>query len=144
MIEAALQTARENALSSGLYLPESTPALGNAALATRIQETVEAAATDTSVCTLGNRLPVASGHKPPCAEARIKVELECGVDSLEKVLRALETQPPHLRIDQMELGLVPNPLGFDKPSTNQPISASLEVAGCLLAATDATAPLAAP
>lgn len=133
-IERALQTARESALASGRYMPEPTIALGNAALATRIQESVDASTTDTSVCVLGNRLPIEASGKPSCPEARIKADLQCGIASLEKFLRALETQSPRLHIDRMELGLAPNPLGFDKGlAANTPVNASLEIAGCLLA-----------
>jgi len=134
-IEGTLQTVRNNALSSGLYLPEPTVALGNAALAIRLQEAVDASTTDTTVCVLGNRLPIEASGKSSCPEARVKAELQCGIASLEKVLRALETQSPRLRIDRMELGLMSNPLGFDKGiSANTPIDVSFEVAGCLLTA----------
>lgn len=132
-IDAALSAAREHALASGDYLSEPTVALANAALAVRIQDAVNAAVTEESVCILGNRAPLGSAEGSHCSEARIRVDLQCGTDSLEQVLRALETQAPRLRIDQMELALAPNPLGFDKPSSgNEPLRVSLEVGGCLL------------
>lgn len=145
-IEHALQAARGGALSSGLYMPEPTVPLGNAALAIRLQEAVDASTTDTSACVLGNRLPIEASGKSSCPEARIKAELQCGTVSLEKVLRALETQPPRLRIERMELVLAPNSLGFDKGlAANTPVNVSLEVAGCLLAApASGNVPLAAP
>ena len=134
-IDAALSAAREQAFASGDYLSEPTVALANAALTVRIQDAVANAATDDSVCVLGNRAPLGSIEGGPCQQARIRVDLQCGIGSLEQVLRALETRPPRLRIDQMEVALAPNPLGFDKPSTgNEPLRVNLEVAGCLLPA----------
>ena len=133
-IEAGLRAVRESASASGYYLPEPTVALGNAALAMRIQEAVDASASDTDACVLGDRLPVKSDVPSPCAEARLSVKLQCGTGALENVLRNLETRPPRLRIDRMTLGLESDPAGFgQRPGVNTPIAANLEVAGCLLA-----------
>lgn len=132
-IDRALRAARERVLARGTYLPEPTEALANAALTLRIQDAVSASVTDDSVCLLGNRAPIKLVRKDHCVETRVRVELQCGTTSLEQVLRTLETQPPRLRIDRLELDLAPNPLGFDKPfDGNQPIRASFEVAGCMI------------
>jgi len=132
-IEAALRTLRENASARGDYLPESTVALGNAALAMRIQSAVDGSVSDTDTCVLGDRLPIRSDTPSQCTEARLKVKLQCGSGALEKVLRNLETQTPRLRIDRITLALGAAPTGFgQRPDTNTPIDANFEVSGCLL------------
>ena len=137
-IEADIATIRMQRLTAGLYLPEPSKALADAALSQRLQQAVTEATSEESVCVLGNRVPMAEGDKGKdknnaCVEVRVQVSMQCGVTALQSVLRALETKPPRLRIDRMEIGVAPNGLGFDQPmAENQALAVNFEVAGCLL------------
>lgn len=143
-IEADIAAIRAQRLSAGLYLPEPSKALADAALSQRLQQAVTDATSEDSVCVLGNRVPMTEaakgkGKNAACDEVRVQVGMQCGVTALESVLRALESKPPRLRIDRMEVGIAPNRLGFDQPmAENQPLAVNFEVVGCLLPAVLAT------
>lgn len=133
-IDAELSELRGRLQESGDYLPEPNIALANAGLAQRIQQvTTDAASTD-SICVLGNRVPITKeGEDSACPEARFNLDMQCGTAALQRTLRALETQPPRLRVVRMTITPAPNPLGFDKPVTGDaPLNVSLEIAGCLM------------
>ncbi len=136
VIDAEFAQRREQLLASGVYLPESNIALANAGLAQRLQQAATGAATDDSICVIGNRLPVEVDRNPPaCQEVRMRASVQCGGVALQRFLQAIESTPPRLRIDQMIIALAPNPLGFDKPmAANQPLNVSFEAVGCLFPA----------
>lgn len=132
-IDDALNAAHTEALRRGGYLAETTTALGSAALTLRLQEAVAAAVTEDSQCVLGNRTPIEGKRDALCSEVRIRADLQCGVASLEQVLRHLETQAPALRIDRLEATLAPSTYGLDSPVTeNLPIKLGIEASACLL------------
>ena len=132
-IDAEFAQRREHLLASGHYLPEPSLALASAGLTQRLQQAATEAATDDSVCVIGNRVPIEVDRSPmTCQEVRVRASAQCGGVALQRFLQAIEASPPRLRIDQMTLALAPNPLGFDKPMTaNQPVNVSFEVVGCL-------------
>lgn len=134
-IEASIAALRAQALAAGRYLPEPNAALASAALTQRIQQAVEAGATHDSVCVLGNRLALTQDKLASCDAVGIRVTMQCGISALHNVLQALEQEAPRLTIDAMQVGVAPNPLGFDKPSSaDQPLDVTFEVSGCLLPA----------
>lgn len=147
-IEAEIAAIRAQRLTAGIYLPEPSQALADAALSQRLQQAVTDASSEDSVCVLGNRVPLGEHAKGKdntnaCDEVRVQVSMQCGVTALESVLRALETPSPRLRIDRMEIGMAPNRLGFDQPmAENQALAVSFEVVGCLLPTVLATGDVA--
>ncbi len=143
-IEADIAAIRAQRLTAGLYLPEPSKALADAALSQRLQQAVTDASSVDSVCVMGNRVPMTEqargrGKENACDEVRVQVSMQCGLTAMEGVLRELETNSPRLRIDKLELGMAPNALGLDQPlAENQALAVNFEVIGCLLPAVLAT------
>ena len=133
-LDARLAELRDMALASGNYLPEPSPTLASAGLAQRLQEIASEVSDSDSVCVLGNRAPMEGDQESTnCQEVRFNIDMRCGTAALQRALRAIELEPPRLRIVHLSVGAAPNPAGFDKPPTpNAPLDVSIEVAGCLI------------
>ena len=133
VIDAEFSRRREQLLTSGLYLSESSLPLATASLTQRLQQAASDAATDDSVCVMGNRVPKGSQQSTSsCQEARVQASMQCGGVALQRFLHAIEVTAPRLRIDHLTVGLAANPLGFDQPmASNQPLNVTVEVSGCL-------------
>ena len=98
-----LQALQDQAAREPGFMAESSPERATAALVQRLETTVAQASPGNRSCAIINRSPMTDARDQRFPRAVVGVRLRCGGAELASVLHALESGPPRLFVDNLNL-----------------------------------------